>query len=187
VVLGDCDQAGIFAATSTAFVEPTPRELALGLNAVTYGGSPISVVLRDLDSEPTVAASYTVVNEEGRHAFPDGLVPEAVPAWVEDDEFGNIPAQEEGWLLVEIDSQPLELPLHNLRLSVSTEADCSRGTMTLSGVVWGSESDVWQDAVAGGQDVEPPDEVQDEDRVVDDVTVSAIFTIERVDAQAGQL
>ncbi len=169
-----CQQDLAFAAVSGAFVGPTPFELALALNQVAYDTSVISFVLRGAADDPTLTASYTLV-QDGEHMFPKVLEPSSAPAWVSDSGFGSTSSQQQGWMLVSIDSGPLEIPLRNIRVTASTESGCTRGVAVVTAVIPGEDADVVDELVpssepAGGE----------ERGTAADITIRALFDIETV-------
>jgi len=170
-----CSSDIAFQAVSSAFVEPTPKALALRLNELTFDGAPISFVLQGEAPDQTLQASYTV-DEDGYQVFPGALIPPETPAWLQDNDFGSVAPQEEGWLLVTTEEGPLELPLRNIRVTASTESDCTRGLAVVTGVAPAEQADVWEELV------EPTaEDAEDGERGGADMTIRALFAIELVE------
>jgi hypothetical protein len=177
---GACHSDVAFVAVTGAFVDPTPKDLALGLNELTYGVHPITFVLSGARQDPVLTASYTS-GEDGVHSFPPALTPVGAAAWVTDDGFGTSSAQEEGWMLVSMDTGPLEVPLRNISVTTSTEADCTRGTATMTAVIPGEHADL-----IPRLSLQPESEDEtEEERDAPDATLHALFTLELVDFDRG--
>jgi hypothetical protein len=166
-----------FVAVSGAFIEPTPRELALGLNELIFDSTPMSFVLLEDAGLPRVAASHTILND-GLHAFPEALTPQFVPGWLAEGGFGSSAAQERGHLYVVLEDGPLEVPLANITFSATTQADCTRGVVSMNGVIPAHRADL----VARLSGVPSDDSMDPDDRPVDEeVTVSALFAVDLVE------
>jgi hypothetical protein len=132
--MGACQQNRAFVAVFTAFVAPTPMDLALGLNSATFGTNPIALVLSGASAEPSLAVSYPT-NKDRVRAFPKAATPSPAPAWIADNGFGTSSAQVQGWMLVKAAGGPLEVPLANISVTATTEPDCTHGTAVLTGVI----------------------------------------------------
>lgn len=177
-VASACAEDRAFAAVSWIFVEPTPPQLAERLNDAGYDRSPISFVLfAGSASDGELAASYTVVGESGAETWPASREPEASEAWLQEFGFGASAAQEEGWMLVNGGTGLLEVHLRNLRVTATTNAECTRGTATLVAVVPAEWSDVL-DEIAPGSASRAASTRGD---VASDVTISAEFGFEQVE------
>jgi hypothetical protein len=169
-----CLEQVAFTAVASAFVSPTPKSLALALNELTFDAGPISVVLDGATEQPMVTASYSTV-ENGVHRFPAELVPSPTPAWILGNAFGSSTAQREGWLLVILEHGPLEVPLRNIHVDVTTEADCTSGFASLTAVIPAETNDIIDDLI-GSTDEQPAGE-----RFEGDVTVRGMFVLELVE------
>jgi hypothetical protein len=181
-----CQADLAFVAVSGSFVEPTPRELALGLNELTFGTRPIAFVLSGAVADASLAASYTL-GEDGIEAFPSGLVPPPTSAWIDDSGFGTLAAQEEGWLLATLDEGPLEVPLRNIAVTATTNPTCTSGTATLTAAIPADHADLVA-VLSLEPDVEvEPDEEEEDRGSVSDVQLRGVFVIELVDFDPGGL
>jgi hypothetical protein len=165
-----------FVAVSGAFIDPTPRELALGLNAAIFDKEPMSFVLRNHGDMAEVAASYTIVGD-GAHSFPPAMVPAFVPAWIAEGGFGSNTAQDLGYLSVEINGLPFELPLTNITFVATTRDQCARGVVTMSGVIPPGNSDLLERISGEATQAATP---RDERTTDEEITVSGLFSIEQV-------
>lgn len=177
-----CEGDRAFDVVSGAFVDPTPPALALALNEAIWGKRPLVIVLRADGDEPRLAASYTKLLGAAQE-FPKGLIPEFTPAWVAEGGFGSSSAQTAGWLLVTLESGPLEVPLQNLNVFVTTRDGCSKGFASLSAVIPGDNADLVEEIVGapieGEPEEEDPEEPEQED--TQEVPVQALFSLELAD------
>lgn len=169
-----CQPPVAFAAVASAFISPTPKDLALALNELTFDTSPISVVLGGSSQQPVVTVSYTTAHD-GVHSYPGELAPTSAPAWILDETFGSTSAQQEGWLLVMLDSGPLEVPIRNIHVDVSTEADCTSGFANMTAVIPAETSDLVDDLIGATESAASGD------RFEGDVTIRGIFVLELVE------
>ncbi len=179
---GACLGRRAFVATSGAFVPPTGKELALALNAATYGASPIAFALF-ADSQPiTAAASYSVKSGQ-RHSFPPSLAIEPTPAWLALGGFGSLTAQGRGYLQLTTADGPLELPLDNVSFTVSTADDCTRGVARVTGVIPEANADLIERlSGAGGAGAEGEADARP---AAADTPIEAVFSVESVDFEVG--
>ena len=147
-----CEGNRAFAASYSAFVPPTPPDLAIALNAQLYGKNPVSVVLTRDDEGPLLAATYTT-QEDGVHSFPGGLDPDLARAKNTPTGFESQAAQLEAWLWLDLEDGPVELPLENVTLLATALNSCTAALITLTGVV----SEDYADLVAeiSGDQSEP--------------------------------
>lgn len=187
---GSCTGQRAFTALAGSFVSPTEAQLARALNDAIFGIAPITIALLNDGESPRVAASYSK-ESAGRHAFHPGIAPEPTLAWVKGEAFGTDAAQAHGYLLLDTTSGALELPLDNLSYSVTTSEGCSKGVVTLTGVIPASRADLVQqltgsdsDDAEGGSGGAGNDEDRDEPV---DTAVSAIFSVELVDFDFGSV
>ncbi len=171
-----------FSAVSGVFLDPTPAELAAHLSATSYAESPISFVLfaDGAGSDVALAVSYTV-GKGGARTWPVSRKPNRAPAWLEGPRFGSAAAAEAGWMLVPGARASREIRLRNVRVTATTDAECTRGTATLVAVVPGEWSKVLNDIVPGTV----PDAASDRVGRAPDVTISAEFGFELVEFEFG--
>lgn len=180
-----CSGDRAFAALSGAFVDPTPRDLAIALNEAIFGIAPMSFVLRGESDVAEAAASYTIVGD-GAHSFPESTAPSFVPAWIAEGGFGSTSSQERGYLLVELSDGPLEVPLDNVSFVATTRDGCTRGMVNMTGVISAANGDVIEQLIGASTDTAAAP--ADERRVpTEDVTVSALFLVELVEFDFGTL
>lgn len=145
-----CTGNRAFLATGGAFVSPTPAKLAHELNRDIYEASPISLVLVEGESGRQLAASYTVQTAEG-HTFPQ-LQPQFAPATATAEGFAHAETQLEGWMMLERETGPLELPLSNISVVATTSDRCQRAMVTLSAVISADYADLVEEIAAGPAD-----------------------------------
>jgi hypothetical protein len=130
-----------FGTSGMAFVDPTPHDLALALDALTYAyqPDPRSLAVALLGSHApempaTVAISASVDGPMGQF-FPPGLVPAFGPASLGFGEFGTLSPQAQGWLRVIDDNGPVDIELNNLSLGAKTDSDCQVILATLDATI----------------------------------------------------
>lgn len=167
-----------FKVVAGAFVEPTSEALALELNRLVYGESPLTIVLRTSGDEPRVAASYTK-RDGSTEAFPEALAPELAPGWIATGGFGTLSAQTSGWMLVTLGSEPLEIPLQNISFVITTRDRCTRGTAMLSAVIPGDNADL-VDRILGTPE-DPEEEEEERLPTTNEVPLEAVFVVELTD------
>src|SRR5690606_15694102 len=92
-----------------------------------------------------------------------------------DESFGSTSAQQEGWLLVMLDSGPLEVPIRDIHVDVSTEADCTSGLANMTAVILAETSDLVDDLIGATESAASGD------RFEGDVTIRGIFVLELVE------
>lgn len=134
-----CTGNRAFLSMGGAFVHPTPSELAHVLNQDIYNGGAMTIVLQTTDAGPRLAASYTVDTVNG-HTFTE-LRPEFVAGAVSAAGFASVETQAEGWMLLERETGPVELPLANISLQATTTDNCLRAFVTLSAIIPGEYLD----------------------------------------------
>jgi hypothetical protein len=175
-----CSGDRAFAAVSGAFVDPTPQDFALALNAAILGVvAPMSFVVRTDGDMAEVAASYTIVGD-GAHSFLAAMAPDFVPAWIAEGGFGTSSSQNRGYLLVELDDGPLEVPLDNLSFFATTRDGCTRGVVSMTGVLPAENADLVERIT--GTATDEADAMSEERRTPEEaVTVSALFSVELVE------
>lgn len=181
-IVSACAGNRAFAVVSGVFVDPTPAELATRLSDTSYEVSPISFVLfsEGASADSELAASYTVAGS-GAQAWPASREPEPSVAWLEERGFGSVTAQEDGWMLVNDASAPIEVRLRNVRVTASTETECDRGTATLVAVVPAEWTEVLNEIAPGTA----PEAASDRGAAATDVTISAEFAFEQVEFEFG--
>lgn len=166
-----------FAAVSGAFVDPTPQAFALALNEAVFGLVPMSFVLRNDGGVAKAAASYTIV-DDGAHSFVEAMAPDFVPAWIAEGGFGTISSQNRGYLLVQLEDGPLEVPLDNVSFVATTREGCTRGVVSMTGVLPPENADL----VARITGTAAEDGAAEEARTPEAaVMVSALFSVELVE------
>ncbi|MBN1610551.1 MAG: hypothetical protein JW940_28230 [Polyangiaceae bacterium] len=194
-----CRENRAFVAVFTAFVDPTPVDVALGLNSATFGTNPIALVLSGARAEPSLAVSYPTT-KDGVQAFPKACSPSPAPAWIKDNRFGTSSAQVEGWMLVKAAAGPLEVPLRNISVAATTEPDCTHGMAMLTAVIPTASVDSLPRLSTLSQADDAAEETQADDGgcknhkcaaqedardAPADVTIRAMFALELVDFDTG--
>jgi hypothetical protein len=142
-----CTQDVAFGATTIAFTFPTPEDLAVALDRVTYGYQddprPLSVVLFAAPERtaPKLVTSATRLDDETySHVFPNSAQPTATglvltPGYLETES-----PQATGFLRVEDDNGRVDIELADVFMSASVSADCSTIMATVDAVIVAEES-----------------------------------------------
>lgn len=136
----DCDGNRAFIATGGAFVDPTPPKLALRLNQDIYRQPAVTLVLLNEEHPPRMTASYSVGTAFGQ-AF-SNLKPDLVQARGSASGFTYEHTQLRGWMWIQRDAGPIELPLRNLHVTATALDSCTRVLFTLSAVVPAEDVDL---------------------------------------------
>lgn len=143
-----CEIAAGFAGTDFAFVSPTPLDMAIAFNTVTYGYNdidrPLTVALLAIKG-PSMALMATSGSEyddtDFTQGFPEGKTPTNIAATLGYGFFQNDSPQDVGYLRLTHDGGVDDIELNNLTTKVKTE-NCQVAVVVVDAIIPVSQSSI---------------------------------------------
>lgn len=139
-----CSGALAFRATGAAFVQPTPKDLAKELSALTYdyGEHPLTIVLlAKPGGQVTVSATET---QSGgfNQVFPSGKKPDFVGLVLKQGGFASKDEIPKAWLQLEDQNGTVYVELTKVTVSASTASNCQSLVATVDAFIPSSQGSV---------------------------------------------
>jgi hypothetical protein len=136
-----CAQDVAFGTTTIAFTFPTPEDLAVALDRVTYGfhddPRPLTVVLfaGPERADTSMVTSATRLDDDYSHVFPNSAQPSSAGVVLTPGFLESAAPQSTGFLRVVDDNGRVDLELADVFVRASTSADCSTIVATVDAVI----------------------------------------------------